>query len=279
MPQIDLGKVVGEPGLGLPSGGSAGDVLVKQSSTDYETAWSDEVLHPVVSKSFTIPANGWTVTSPYYYTWLDASVTASSEVSAEYATSASAGATPYLSYEKVTGGVKFTANALPTEAISVTVRVYRAKASLVEELDATDVETSAITGAANVEEALDVLEGRIGDNKADIGTLSNLTTTAKSSLVAAANELNGKFTNLFTVKTVSFANSAISANNVFSVSKAVNADSGYTPLCVAGFGLGRINGIYFTGVYVSGSNVLVMGYNATSATTFNGDVFVLCVKD
>ena len=43
----------GEPGLGLPSGGIEGQILVKQSSTDYDIAW--ETVY-----SNTITFNGWT---------------------------------------------------------------------------------------------------------------------------------------------------------------------------------------------------------------------------
>lgn len=41
MPSVDLGKVVGNDGVGIPSGGSAGQVLVKQSSSNYDTAWGN----------------------------------------------------------------------------------------------------------------------------------------------------------------------------------------------------------------------------------------------
>lgn len=47
MPSVDLGKVVGSNGVGVPTGGSAGAVLIKSSASDYDTKW--DVIHPVGS--------------------------------------------------------------------------------------------------------------------------------------------------------------------------------------------------------------------------------------
>ena len=40
---LDLGKVVGDPGQGIPVGGAAGKALFKRSATDYDTEWGDAV--------------------------------------------------------------------------------------------------------------------------------------------------------------------------------------------------------------------------------------------
>lgn len=37
---LDLGKVVGENGQGVPTGGSAGAILRKRSGADYDTEWA-----------------------------------------------------------------------------------------------------------------------------------------------------------------------------------------------------------------------------------------------
>lgn len=43
MPSVDLGKVVGDAGVGIPSGGSVGQVLVKQSASNYDTKWGMKI--------------------------------------------------------------------------------------------------------------------------------------------------------------------------------------------------------------------------------------------
>ena len=43
---LDLGKVVGENGQGVPSGGSTGTILRKRSGSDYDTEWG--VYKPVL---------------------------------------------------------------------------------------------------------------------------------------------------------------------------------------------------------------------------------------
>ena len=40
----------GPEGHGVPAGGSAGQVLVKKSETDYDTQWANGVASPVVSE-------------------------------------------------------------------------------------------------------------------------------------------------------------------------------------------------------------------------------------
>lgn len=49
-------------------------------------------------------------------------------------------------------------------------------------------------GIANFDESDDDLSEAVSELESDVGTLSNLTTTAKNNLVSAVNEVNGKFT-------------------------------------------------------------------------------------
>lgn len=65
--QIDLGKVVGTDGQGVPAGGSTGQALVKQSNSDYDTTW--QKLNTAMPESIAIVANGNThgaITSGQY---------------------------------------------------------------------------------------------------------------------------------------------------------------------------------------------------------------------
>lgn len=54
--QIDMGKVVGTDGQGVPTGGSTGQALVKKSASDYDTEW--QKLNAVTPESIAIVANG-----------------------------------------------------------------------------------------------------------------------------------------------------------------------------------------------------------------------------
>lgn len=47
---VDLGALTGVPGIGIPSGGSTSQVLIKNSATDYDTTWGtitlpNELMH------------------------------------------------------------------------------------------------------------------------------------------------------------------------------------------------------------------------------------------
>lgn len=44
MAELDLGRVVGRDGQGVPTGGTAGQVLKKRSATDYDAEWGNEDL-------------------------------------------------------------------------------------------------------------------------------------------------------------------------------------------------------------------------------------------
>lgn len=44
MTELDLGRVVGQDGQGVPTGGTAGQVLKKRSATDYDAEWGNEDL-------------------------------------------------------------------------------------------------------------------------------------------------------------------------------------------------------------------------------------------
>lgn len=54
--QVDLGKVVGTDGQGVPTGGSTGQALVKQSASDYDTVW--QKLNTATPESLAIVSNG-----------------------------------------------------------------------------------------------------------------------------------------------------------------------------------------------------------------------------
>lgn len=269
MPQIDLGLVIGPQGpqgqtgqtgatgpegpqgpagLGLPSGGTAGDVLVKQSSTDYSTSWSDEVLHPVYEASFTIATSAWAVTSPYTYTWTDSHVTASSSVSVYFDDSATHAGTPYIEFEKVSGGIQFTALAIPSAAIPVHVKIFRARASSLTDLEADMVATDAISGAENVEEAL----GSVGDSIASLNskiakyttskTMNGLTfQCAKYLGICVITISAGSNTNAINVSDTLFSLSDFNINGAFAISSQANYTYGVTGRMSCGAGYSNVD--------------------------------------
>lgn len=118
--------------------------------------------------SFSIPANGWSNSAPYEYTWRSSNLRAECTVEAEFYSGAENTDAIYFEYEKVdpetTGGnygVKFTSPNKPASAVPVCVRINNAKAEAITSVNAEMVATDAISGAANVQEALSGLNSKL----------------------------------------------------------------------------------------------------------------------
>lgn len=118
--------------------------------------------------SFSIPANGWSNSAPYEYTWRSSNLRAECTVEAEFYSGAENTDAIYFEYEKVdpetTGGnygVKFTSPNKPASAVPVCVRMNNAKAEAITSVNAEMVATDAISGAANVQEALSGLNSKL----------------------------------------------------------------------------------------------------------------------
>lgn len=144
--------------------------------------------NPCLDIDIAIPTSGWSSDSPYTYTYSNAHITSGCAVKVNFLEGSADTVALYLEYEKVTGGVRFTAPVKPTAEVNVRIHVLNADATAVVATTADEVSTSAVSGAANVEDAL----GSLSDQ---IGTLSSLTTTAKTSAVAAINEVNANLKN------------------------------------------------------------------------------------
>lgn len=116
--------------------------------------------------SITIAASSWVLSSgEYVYTWVSQNVTTACGIEVFLMDGAENAGIESFEYEKVTGGVKFTSTVQPIGSLPVTIRIINAKASDIETITADMVATDIITGAVNVEEALEIL-----DEKPDYAT-------------------------------------------------------------------------------------------------------------
>lgn len=137
-------------------------------------------VHAGIDFSFTIAVADWSSSSPYTYTWTNSAVTDGCRVEVDFSSASTNTDTMYLSYEKVSGGIQFTAPAKPTTAITVVVHVINAQTG--NTLAVTDemVSSDAISGAANVNEALTTLNSNINNMFVidyGVGSLSTVNTS------------------------------------------------------------------------------------------------------
>lgn len=127
-----------------------------------------------VDISTSLPANGWSQSSPYVQIWTNNKVTDECAVKVEFPAEATNTGITYLEYEKVAGGVKFTAPSLPSTAIPVIVHIINAKAESITSISADMVSTSAVSGSSNVDEALGALNSKLTKNP-EFNTNTNAT--------------------------------------------------------------------------------------------------------
>lgn len=110
-----------------------------------------------------IPANGWTNSAPYTYTYTHSKITAECGVTVEFESGASNTDCLAMDYEKVAGGVMFTVKTKPSSAVPVIIHVLNAEAEGITSVSADMVSTSAISGSSNVEQALGALNSNMAN--------------------------------------------------------------------------------------------------------------------
>lgn len=128
-------------------------------STGQQIAAAIEALAPsnvAVDISTSLSASGWTNSSPYTQTWLNNKVSDECGIKVEFLAGAVNNDVLYLEYEKVPGGVKFTAPKKPSTDIPVVVHIINAKAESITSISGDMVSTDVVSGAGNVDEALEV---------------------------------------------------------------------------------------------------------------------------
>lgn len=137
-----------------------------------------------VDISFTVPANGWSENSPYTYTWTNSNILSNSRVTVGFASNNSSTDVVYLDCEKVTGGIQLTSSVKPSSALYLVAHIINAKMDSYADVHGDMVATDIITGASNVDEALENLDTRVDALNSKItfnGTLSgNVITTAQT---------------------------------------------------------------------------------------------------
>ena len=93
MPTVDLGLVVGSNGKGVPTGGSAGHILAKNSSSNYDTGWVP--MSAAAAAAFGIVENGnaasQTIAAGQYVIWKGVLYTADAAIASGTTLAASGG--------------------------------------------------------------------------------------------------------------------------------------------------------------------------------------------
>jgi len=148
------------------SAGSAGLVPAPASGDQHKFLgangqWND--LDASMDIDISLPVNGWSATQPYTYTWLNSNVTDGCTVKVYFLTGSEEDDTLFLEFEKVAGGVQFTAPTMPTDPIPVRIHLIYFETGINDQqpTEADRISTDAIHGAANVEEALTTLDTNI----------------------------------------------------------------------------------------------------------------------
>lgn len=189
-----------------------------------------------------LPTTGWSGSSPNFtYTWSNSHVTEESSVEVFFGDGSEDVPYTYVDYEKVVGGVQFTATVVPSAAIPVLIKVINAKAdAIVEDLDASMIETEAISGVSNVEQALSNLDGRASSASEAIANkiiFGSVTTISGNGTIAAITKdaNNANLPNLTNYKTLTFELSVGDINNPPADITVTRANGSYT-LTIANYG-------------------------------------------
>lgn len=157
-----------------------------------------------------IPVSGWDDNTPHVYTWMNENIVGNCGIEVGFADGAEDVATTFIRVTKIVGGIKFSIDEVPSASIPLIVRIINAKAdSVIGDIDATMVETSAISGVTNVEEALTDLDGRVDDNADDIASNSAAIANVKG------NHFLGNDTKHFVVDPVNYSGDADAIVNSF----------------------------------------------------------------
>ena len=121
-------------------------------------SYISDVENAVQEISLTISSSSWSSTSPFTYSWTDSRIKTGSSIDVDFLDTSSDTSAAYITYEKISGGILFTASNQPSADIQISIRIVNAQADAGNTINADTVSTDSISGATNVDEALTVLE-------------------------------------------------------------------------------------------------------------------------
>ena len=148
-------------------------------------SYIDNISNVVQEISLTIEPTDWSsYLGSYVYNWTDARIAPGSSVDVDFLDSTEDTTAPYIEFEKLNNGIQFTSDVLPTDDIAVLIRIINAQADLGTSLRADAIQSDAVTSAANVEEALTILDSRI--DALDPESSTSVFTDVPFSIIASA---------------------------------------------------------------------------------------------
>lgn len=112
---------------GAPTTGTLGDAT--QSTHGLMSAADKTKLDGMSGIAFqeieiTIDDTDWSATSPYTYTWTSSAITPTCKISLFFKTNPRTVFSGDISYDKVTGGIEFTATQAPSDTINLIVQIF-----------------------------------------------------------------------------------------------------------------------------------------------------------
>jgi len=136
-------------------------------------SYIDNISNVVQEITLTIhPADWSSYLDGYVFLWTDARVATGSSVDVDFIESTVDSTAPVIEYEKQSHAIQFYTDIQPTDNIAVVIRIINAQADLGSSIRADTVQSDAVESAANVEEALTVLDAQVASNTDAIAKLT-----------------------------------------------------------------------------------------------------------
>jgi hypothetical protein len=124
-----------------------------------------------------ISVSDWSGSTNSTYTYTNTHITSGCSVKVNFLEGAESVNTLYIQFEKVVNGVRFTAPTKPTAAIPVRIHILNADATSTTATTASAVSTNAVSGAANVQDALSLLSDQIVGNAITVTNFNDVITS------------------------------------------------------------------------------------------------------
>lgn len=215
-----------------------------------------------------LPTTGWTGNGPYTYTYNNAHISTGCKVKVNFLeTESTSGGVLYLEYEKIVGGVQFTAQSVPTDPIPVRIHILNADAESIMATTADEVSTNAIAGASNVEQALSAVSDDITDVNDKVGDVPSGQTVegqieALNSKLTAMSESTGVTYTAANTWTSADKEIEIPANSVYGILVGQTYNQAY-PLKMALSSTNNAN--EYNMIISNGGRVTETGYNNSNS--------------